>query len=47
MVKKEKGSEVYNKLDQYKVYSGDARSSGIEATYEYTSGNKTVNIKNK
>ncbi len=28
-------------LKEYKVTRGIAKNSGIEATYEYTSGNKT------
>lgn len=32
---------TYKDFKQYKVIRGNARESGISATYEYTSGNKT------
>ena len=36
----------YRDMSQYKVTRGPARTSGIKATYEYTSGNK-VSKENK
>lgn len=35
---------TYRDLKQYRVYSGNAKTSGISATYEYTSGNKVNNL---
>lgn len=32
---------TYRDFKQYKVTRGNARESGLSATYEYTSGNKT------